>query len=396
MPANKTMRYALFGLLYFTQGTILSYFTSLNALYFLSKGMDMASVGIFGTIAMIPFILKIFLGMLSDKYNLFGMGHRKPYILIGLAVQFLCLLVVPFVDPKSSYWGFVLLAFILQMGMALYDTCTDGLALDTTPKEERGIIQGVMVGGRAVGVIVVASLVGLLAEQASWMAVFWLLAGLTLLPLPIVLRLKDTVKAGRRFEWSAFSSFKRIDVLAVGIFGLVAFMVIVGANQLVNPYMENLFAISFSTAGQLTSVWGIGVVLGGLVGGRIVDRLGRLPALLIGLVISSLSLVAMAVFATPQSGLGFAFILVGLFGLAYGTYQAVYFAVAMGYTDPRIAASMFAILMAFTNIGQAIGLGMGGSLSKSSGYPNTFLILAGLNVLGLILLPFFARRKAAN
>ena len=94
----------------------------------------MADVGVFGAIALIPFVIKIFLGMLSDRVNLFGMGHRKPYILIGLIIQALCLVFAPFIDPAANYWGFVAMAFTLQMGMALYDTCTDGLALDTTPK----------------------------------------------------------------------------------------------------------------------------------------------------------------------------------------------------------------------------------------------------------------------
>ena len=101
----------------------------------------MTDVGIFATIALIPFVIKIFLGMLSDKINLFGFGYRKPYILIGLMIQFTCLIVAPFIDPARSYFGFVALAFILQLGMALYDTCTDGLALDTTPSAEHGIIQ---------------------------------------------------------------------------------------------------------------------------------------------------------------------------------------------------------------------------------------------------------------
>ncbi|OQY28776.1 MAG: hypothetical protein B6I38_08855 [Anaerolineaceae bacterium 4572_5.1] len=138
MPKSKTFRYTMFGSLYFTQGTVLSYFTALNALYLLSRGLSMTDVGIFASIALIPFVLKIFLGMLSDRVNLLGMGHRKPYIILGLLVQAACLVAVPFIDPATHYWGFVALAFVLQMGMALYDTCTDGLALDTTPPEEQG------------------------------------------------------------------------------------------------------------------------------------------------------------------------------------------------------------------------------------------------------------------
>ena len=70
--------------------------------------------------------------------------------------------------------------------MALYDTCTDGLALDTTPVEEQGTIQGFMVGGRAAGVVITASVLGWLAQEVSWTAVFWLLGVLTLIPLPFV------------------------------------------------------------------------------------------------------------------------------------------------------------------------------------------------------------------
>src|SRR5512136_2736201 len=110
IPQPKTLRFTLFGLLYFTQGIILGYFAALNALYLLANGLDMADVGIFASIALIPFVIKIFFGMLSDRYNFFGWGHRKPYIAIGLAVQFICLLLVATINPGQQYWTFVGLA----------------------------------------------------------------------------------------------------------------------------------------------------------------------------------------------------------------------------------------------------------------------------------------------
>ena len=77
-------------------------------------------------------MLKIFLGMLSDRVNLFGFGHRKPYIVLGLLVQTTALIFVPLVNPGTQFIAFTALAFIALLGMALYDTCTDGLALDLT------------------------------------------------------------------------------------------------------------------------------------------------------------------------------------------------------------------------------------------------------------------------
>ncbi|MFW5714629.1 MAG: MFS transporter [Brevefilum sp.] len=384
MPHNKALRYLTFGSLYFTQGTILGFFAALNALYLLDNGLAMTDVGIFGFIALLPFVLKIGLGILSDRVNLFGFGHRKPYIFIGLAVQFLCLLWAPFIDPGQYFWGYVALAFSMQLGMALYDTCTDGLALDTTPVKEQGTIQGFMVGGRAVGSIAAASVVGFLAENASWLAVFWVLAGLTLLPLPFMFFVKEHRRdAEKRFDWSAFKAFNRSTFLAGGL-GLVMFMIILGANQLVNPYLESEFGISLSQAGVITSIWSAGVVGGSFVGGFLMRKFQPKRALSFGVILLSGALLGLALLVTPQFGLILAISLVIFFGVAYGAYQTEYFAVAMRFVDPRIAASMYAILMAFTNIGQGIGMYLSGALADSTGFSNTFLILLGIN---LLLLP---------
>jgi PAT family beta-lactamase induction signal transducer AmpG len=321
------------------------------------------------------------------------MGHRKPFILIGLFIQFVCLVAVPFIDLKSGYWVFVALAFLLQMGMALYDTCTDGLALDVIPAHEKGTIQGFMVGGRALGVVVTSAAVGVLAENVSWAAVFWLLAALTLLPLPLVLPVRETPRpAQRSFNWGAFRAFRRKPVIALSAAGFVFFLIIAGANQITNPFFESAFKISLTQAGLLATVWGIGVVAGGLAGGRLMDRLGDARATWAAIGLGVLALLALA--ATPTVEMTWIFMI--LFGAAYGMYQSVYYALAMAYTEPGIAASMFAILMAVTNVGQAVGLALSGFLAQNPGYRPAFLILAAFNFLVLPLLPFFLGRKERN
>ena len=391
MYTNKALRYGMFGSLYFTQGTILSYFTALNALYFLSRGLSMTDVGIFASIALIPFVIKIFLGMLSDKVNLFGMGHRKPYILLGLLVQTICLILVSFVDPAEYYWGFVALAFTLQMGMALYDTCTDGLALDTTPPEEEGTIQGFMVGGRALAVVVTASVVGLLAEYVSWAAVFWTLAVITLVPIPLVLGIKEEQRvAGEEFDWSAFGAFKQKTVIFLALLGFLFFFIIQGANPLVNAFLQTDFGISLSMAGYYTTIWGVGVVLGGAFGGRLYRRIGMKNATMLAMGVGLVGILLLAFITGP----GMAWPLVAIYGLAYGTQQTVFFALAMKYTEKRIAASMFSILMAVTNVAQGAGMAISGISTDAVGFRWTFVVLAFLNILALPLLPaIFGRNE---
>ncbi len=380
---NKVLRYSMFALLYFTQGTILGYFASVNALYLMESGFNMAKVGVFSTIALIPFVIKILFGMLSDRYNLFGLGHRKPYIFIGLFVQLICLIIVANINPADSYWGFVALAFILQLGMAFYDTCTDGLALDITPDNERGILQGFMVGGRSIGVIAAASAAGFIAQYFNWPYVFYFLAILTLIPVPLLFFIKDTGRgSGMRFQWSAFKAFKNIQVLAAAAVGLIVFLVVVGANQLMNPAFTERFGIDLKTAGLITTVWGIGCVAGAFIGGIIKDRLGDKSALWVSLLTVVPAMLMLAFL--PWKPLVWAVAV--FFGISYGLTQSVYFALAMKYTVPSIAASMFSIMMAVTNVGQGIGLGAGGAVANSAGYPIAFIIFGALMFL---ILPFF-------
>jgi MFS family permease len=381
----------MFALLYFAQGAVLSYFTALNAIYLLSFDLSMSQIGLISGIALTPFVLKIFLGILSDRVNLLKLGHRKPYIILGLILQAVCLIIVPFVNPGKDFALFGLMAFLVMTGMALYDTTTDGLALDTTPENEAGKIQGVMVGGRAMGVVVLSSLIGILAQKVSWTAAFWLLALLSLIPLILVFGFKEPPRRPeQKFEWKAFSAFKHWPIIALGLLGALYSLIINAANEIINPFLQSSFGISVMMAGFFTTVWGIGVVIGGITGGPLTDKIGQRRAVEIALVISFISV---AIFSfTPTASI--AWPLVFIFGLAFGYYETVYFAISMRKSDPRIAASMFSILMAIANIGTGIGLPIAGLLADGVGYRWTFAIIASLNLLAIPLLPsIFGRTK---
>jgi PAT family beta-lactamase induction signal transducer AmpG len=387
---SRARRYSLFGFVYLAQGAILSYFTALNALYLLSFDLSMSQVGIFSAIALTPFVLKIFLGMLSDRVNLLGRGYRVPYIAIGLVVQAAGLIAVPFIHPGRQFGLFAGLAFLLMSGMALYDTCTDGLALDTTAEEEQGTVQGIMVGARALGVVLVSAAIGVLAQLASWQAAFWALALVTIVPLPLVLTLREPPQsAERRFQWRAFRAFGNRHVIALGLLGALYSLIINGASQILNPFLQQTFGVSYITAGFYTAVWGIGVIVGGVTGGRVTDRTSHRRSMVAALMIASGAIALLAAI----SGSAAAWPLAALFGFAFGFYEASYFASAMAFTDPRIAASMFALLMAVANLGTGIGLAVSGALVDLVGYRETFLILAALNIAALALINLAFGRK---
>jgi len=392
MHRSKFTNYFMFGALYFTQGTILAYFLSINALYFIENGLSGMDLGIFGTIAMIPFVIKIFYGMLSDRVSLFGMGHRKPYILIGLLIQIASLIAVPLIDLSSQFWLFVCVAFLLQMGMALYDTCTDGLALDTVPKNEEGTIQAIMVGGRALGLVITAPLVGLLAEFASWPWVFWTLALTTIIPIPFVLGIREGKRPiEQEFQWDAFKAFRNKYIIAIAVVGFLFFLVYAGVNAVVNLSLEVRFPGAFNkaVAGLVSAVLGIGIIGGGIFGGRVLDSLGKKKAIWAALLTSLAANIALSLIP----GANWAWIVVFILGLSFGVQQTIIFALSMNATDTRIAASMYSILMAVTNVAQGVGMFITGALSDLMSFRVLFIIMGAINILAIPLIGIIAKGR---
>jgi MFS transporter, PAT family, beta-lactamase induction signal transducer AmpG len=69
----------------------------------------------------------------------------------------------------------------------------------------------------------------------------------------------------------------------------------------------------------------------------------------------------------------------------------------MKYTDKRIAASMFSILMAVTNIAQGVGMAITGISADNFGFRWTFIIVTFINLIALPLLPVvFARENRSD
>lgn len=167
-------------------------------------------------------------------------------------------------------------------------------------------------------------------------------------------------------------------------------LIINGANQIVNPFLQDQFGISIATAGFVTTVWGLGVVFGSLAGGRLTDRWGQRSSVVRAMFLSFGSILLLAF--TAQSWQVWPLVI--LFGLAFGFYETVYFAISMNKTDPRIAASMFSILMAVANVGTGIGLAASGALVDAISYPGTFIVIAVLNLVALPLVwVIFGRQK---
>ena len=391
---KKSYRYFTFSSLYFAQGLMMSYFLTFNILYLGEAGYSTVDVGIFQAILAIPFVLKIFLGMLSDSVNLFGFGHRKPYIIIGLVGQMVMMAVAPRITLNGGLTSFALMALVASISMALYDTCTDGLALDTTQENERGTIQGLMVGARAAGILVMLVAGGSIVEKIGWDSLFYSISIITMIPFIFSFWINETeVESIRQqFEWSAFKKFATGAVMILAAIGLIYSIALDGVLTYLSDFLREAMSVSIGNIGLLVAVSMAGRIIGALTNGAITDRIGNQRSLFVAIALTSVGCLGLAISGSVfWLGL-FAFV----FGLAYGYYTAVYAAVAMRISDPRIAASMFAIFMMFVNLGTVGGQVLGGVLTNWVGFSMMVLLLGAVNLVNIPLVGRIFKQKTVN
>lgn len=376
--ASRRFRLTLFASLYVVQGVGLAYFHNYQKPYLDGIGIAPDAIGALTFILQIPFILKIFIGILSDRVNLFGMGHRKPYILMGLCIAALAFGSATFVLPDANFALFAVLMTMGSFAVTLFDSTADGLAIDTTPHAEQGIVQGVMVGARAAAFILLSLIFGGLVPRTGYRIVFLVIGLSMLLPLFWAARVREPARcdAGARFQWAAFKGLGQPRFLFFALYAAVYSIGSFGADGLVTYFLSERFGATETIIGQYGALRGLGAVIGALVGGALIDRVGRRRSAYAAVVLVSIMVAAIG----AASNIGGVLWLGLPWGIVWAFQETLFFALAMAIADARIAASMFAVMMGIANLGSAVSDGLSTALSDDLGFARVFWLLALINL----------------
>jgi len=386
MPTQKSRRFMflLFGALYFIQGVIVSYQQNFFKPHMNAEGIDAGRIALVATLALVPFIVKAIFGLISDRINLLGFGHRVPYMVLGVVACSVSFFVAFFIDPSEHFGLVAAMVLIATFAMALFDTTADAYAIESMSGEDYGRVQSAMTGGRASGLIILSYVFGQLAQRFGFSIIFVVTSAILLLPLILLFQIKEPPQRpqAKRFEWSAFKVMGRPSYLLFGLFLALSWFLFEGIEGLVTFYMHDQLEATEAILGNYGTLKGIGMVLGALLLGLIVSRWRLRVAALLTLSLVTVGGLMFSRCTSCSVALGMGLV----WGIVVGLQWSVYGALAMGITDQRIAASMFALFQMMANIGMAAGEGVFTSLTKWLDFTQIFVLLAAVNVL---LIPLF-------
>ncbi|MFN0126494.1 MAG: MFS transporter [Verrucomicrobiales bacterium] len=423
MLATRRGRLAAFFALYITEGIPLGFAATAVAFQLRKMGVGPAEIGAFVGSFYLPWAFKWAFGPLVDVFRSQRWGHRRAWIIGCQLVMAATLALLVTVDLPGGLGLFTGILLVHNTFAAMQDVAIDALACNSLREDERGLGNGLMFAGAAIGNALGGAGVLKLMPHTGFQPTFFVVAlAILAVTLFIVVPMREPQQPAtpangrsgwhrvghemREFSVDSFRSFlaTRGALAGVGFALLPAGAMALGLSLRSNLSAE--FGLSSSEAGSLELWSNIISAIGMVLGGWVSDRLGRQRTLIVYLALMSLpgawlgwrlqqhgyimpmapgsagpgALKPLLTSALWMASMSYSFFL----GLMYGTRSAI----MMDVTNPKVAGTQFTAYMAMMNLAIAYSATWQGLSAESLGYPKTLYIDASVGLLTLLVLPW--------
>lgn len=383
--AGRGSRLLLLALLYVAQALPLGFFVIAMPAILRSRGVSLEQIGLLGALAM-PFLLKFLWAPLVDRFGA-ASGHYRSWLMWLQLLAVATVLAIAALDPVANWQALLALGALFMLLAATQDVATDGLAVRLLWREDRGLGNGIQVGGYYLGQILGGGLVLVLVDRFGWSIALGVMALMLALPLPLVVAMREPAAAlgsGRRtaIGFAALGAFFRRPGIGAWVVVLLVWRLAeTMAQWMLNPMLVDR-GFSLERIGILLGVLGsLGALAGAMLGGRLIGKLGRHRTLaLTGILLAP----ALAAYLAPAQGFGgltLVYVVVVASAFAAGASTAALYTAAMDAAAYDTAGTDFTIQQSLAAVGPMIAAGVSGASAAALGYSGHFALAAALQLL---------------
>lgn len=382
----------MFTLLYAAEGAPIGFIWWTLPALLRAEALPLEQITGLTAVLLLPWIFKFAWAPLVDALRSRWWGFRA-WIIAAQVLMGLSLVPLIWLHPAEHFHAWRWLLLCHAFCAATQDVAIDALAINSVPPGERGFLNGCMQAGMLTGRSVFG---GGALFAAAWLGRDWMIAMLVAwiwMAMPAALFLKEPaarepVAARARELRHVLASIARRKTMWMGLaFALTSAAAFEATGQLAGPLLIDR-GVPASTIGVFFGVFVVGAMLaGGLIGGRLSDRWGRLRSVAVFLAGFVAVIVALAV--VDLGGGRPPIVLLALLTAMYffiGLFTAASYALFMDLTDPRLAGTQFSTFMAATNGCESWSGLAGGRIAGGAGYPAAFLVMSAVSLLSLGLL----------
>ena len=386
---GRRQRLALVAALYSTQNLSLGFFTYAFLTIAQARGVPLALLGAAAGVTTI-LTLKFLWAPVVDRFGSARLGHYRGWLLVtqsglGLGAASLSLL-----DPAEDFTTLLMVFAMLFLMAGIQDVAADAAATRLLPPEERGLGNGFQSAGASMAQVVGGGVVLIVYQYAGWHAAALALAGFSLVALPFVVAWREETSTADhpapRVTLRSIGAFFRIRRNQLWCFLLIpayslGFTV---AYNLVRPILVDA-QWSEARIGLYVVIGGSVVgVLGGVLGGALISRVGRRPGLIW---LGVLQVAATA--GTLPLALGMieewaVLVVVALSNGAFAAAFAVIYTISMDLARPESAGTDFTLFTTAGSVMMVVAAGVGMAAAGTFGFAPVVVIAVLLSAFGLL------------
>jgi PAT family beta-lactamase induction signal transducer AmpG len=335
----------------FSSGLPLFVLISLLTAWLREGGVDLKAIGLLALVQF-PYIWKFVWAPLCDRYGL-PMGRRRTWMLFSQIALMATIPLFGWLSPTSELALISLLAVVVAFFSATQDIAIDAYRRELLRYEEMGLGNVVHVNAYKIAGLIPGSLSLILADHLSWTWVYSITALFMLPGLLMTLLVKEppaSVRAPATLRQAIVEPFDEfinrkgwLSALAVLAFIFFYKLGDSMATALATPFYLDL-GYSKTEIGMIAKNAGLWPnVIGGVVGGIWMMKLGINRALWIFGVLQALVILGFAWLATAGHTLPGLAAVIGAEAFGVGLGTAAFVAFTANTTNPAYTATQFAL-----------------------------------------------------
>ena len=378
----------------FSSGLPLYILIALLPAWLRSEGVDLKAIGLFALIQL-PFTWKFLWAPLFDRY-IPPLGRRRGWLLISQLALILSIPCFGLWHPLQDLWAIAYLACLIAFFSASQDIVLDAYRRELLLDVELGLGSAIHVNAYKIASLIPGSLSLILADHLPWSGVFFITALFMLPGIVMTLCISEpqlkngtpkTLKAAIVEPFHEFLS--RNGVQSALLILAFIFLYKLGdsmATALATPFYLDM-GFSKTEIGLVAKNAGLWPsVIGGLLGGIWMIKLGINRALWLFGIVQMLAILGFAWLATIGHNLPVLALVISIEALGVGLGTAAFVAFIAHTTHPLYTATQFALFTSLAAVPRTFANAATGYLVDWLGWEAFFLLCFVVAIPGMLLL----------
>jgi PAT family beta-lactamase induction signal transducer AmpG len=358
-----------------------------------ASAIDIKTIGLL-TLVGLPYTVKFLWAPLMDRFVPRLLGRRRGWVALCQLMVFATLLLMGGLSPSQSVLALALLALVLAFFSASQDIAFDAYRTDVLDEKRRGAGAAVSVLGYRLAMLTSGALALILADHYGWHLTYWAMAALMLAAVGATIAAPEPdhdVRPPRSLTEAVarpfIEYFRRDQAVALLVLVVLYKLGDAFAVSLSTTFLLRGVGLSLSEIGVINKGLAlVATILGALVGGGLMAKLGLFRSLLLFGVLQAVSNLTYCILALAGKSYALVVAAVGLDNLAGGMGTAAFVALLMSLCDRRYTATQFALLSAASSVGRVFVGPPSGIMVDSLGWAPFFFATFLIALPGLALL----------